>query len=457
MHILSIDRDEGLLIQGAVRIELPKPEDGWMPRNCGHLRVALRAFASVPAVSRYVGVTVEPDGAVHLILAGICEPGDETSLRHVMAGFFRLDGLGDARVTSPGSAADFESAFMDHETDRWCIPSDVSMNEGTFPLMLPVRLFDLLPVALERATQLSVGFRYECTIASVRPEAELIRASRYAAVGLEMGGAPDILAIDQVGRIEALGHATAHVVEAVSGPTAFLEALENAAVNAVAKQPLATLGYAPTIETSSELDAEALGYLTHPYVLAHDIAPAPNGFVDETTQLARILCDPLARHMGVADPAATEAPWPVIPPAKASNAAPQSEPFFFLSYARDDWDQVHPIVGNMRARGVNIWTDAEIQATHEWDTTLEEKVRGSVAILCVVTDAFVRSKFCRREIKFADALDKPILAVLDETAELSGGLAMIFASCQYIPMQQASMTDQLYGAARALVGGHGRA
>ena len=68
-----------------------------------------------------------------------------------------------------------------------------------------------------------------------------------------------------------------------------------------------------------------------------------------------------------------------------------------------------------------------------------------------VSDGYAASKHCRRELKFADALDKPILASSFDAAPMTGGLGYIFASLQFVAGREADVTAALIRAIRRQV------
>jgi hypothetical protein len=72
---------------------------------------------------------------------------------------------------------------------------------------------------------------------------------------------------------------------------------------------------------------------------------------------------------------------------------------------------------------------------------LERKIEEAALVLVFLSQATVESKYCRREIKFADAIDKPLLVVTLEATTLHHGLKFMLQQ-----LQQVSMADQQFDA-----------
>ncbi len=125
-----------------------------------------------------------------------------------------------------------------------------------------------------------------------------------------------------------------------------------------------------------------------------------------------------------------------------------SGPFIFVSYAHRDRAHIDPILAGLAGDGVRLWIDTEIHVGEEWDTRLETQLTACSGLIAFVSDDYAASKHCRRELKFADALDKPILASSFGTAPLSGGLGYIFASLQFVAGKEADVAAALIRAIR---------
>lgn len=68
----------------------------------------------------------------------------------------------------------------------------------------------------------------------------------------------------------------------------------------------------------------------------------------------------------------------------------------------------------------------------EWDAIIEDHLDRSAFVLLFTSAAAIESKYVRREVKFADALDKPVLSVLLEDAPLGDGMGMLLTRYQIL-------------------------
>lgn len=126
-----------------------------------------------------------------------------------------------------------------------------------------------------------------------------------------------------------------------------------------------------------------------------------------------------------------------------------TEPYAFISYKREDLERIKPLVAQLSQRGHPIWYDKGIPGGAEWDALIEERVQHCEVLLLFLSQASVRSKYVRREVKFADTLGKPIVGVrLEHDIDLSNGMAMLFNQYQVISETAPSPADEIDRAVR---------
>jgi len=106
--------------------------------------------------------------------------------------------------------------------------------------------------------------------------------------------------------------------------------------------------------------------------------------------------------------------------------------YIFISYKREDLPRLLPVMQQLVAWGFNIWYDKGIVGGAEWDAVLEERLKSCRLLLLFMSDAAIRSKYVRREVKYADCLDKPLLTVRLEAAELTDGMDMLLGRYQML-------------------------
>jgi amino acid transporter len=97
----------------------------------------------------------------------------------------------------------------------------------------------------------------------------------------------------------------------------------------------------------------------------------------------------------------------------------QTENFIFVCYKRDNMPQIKPILLSLCASGCEVWYDKGIPGAAEWDAAIEERIKNCKVFLLFLSQSSVDSKYVRREVKFADFCDKPILSVQLEQVTLA--------------------------------------
>lgn len=141
-----------------------------------------------------------------------------------------------------------------------------------------------------------------------------------------------------------------------------------------------------------------------------------------------------AEHGGVPPAGAPAAATSPAAPADDDGLEPYtgSGPFIFVSYKREDFERIRPVLRRIHTWGYRFWYDKGIPGGAEWDALIEEKLKGCAMLLFFVSRGSVESKYCRREVKYVDQLNKPILSLRLEPAELGYGLQMLLTQYQMI-------------------------
>ncbi|MGW8375307.1 toll/interleukin-1 receptor domain-containing protein [Streptomyces sp. ODS28] len=118
--------------------------------------------------------------------------------------------------------------------------------------------------------------------------------------------------------------------------------------------------------------------------------------------------------------------WALHSPAAAPS--PQA-PFdqVFLSYSRQDIDRARTYVQALEDSGQTVWADwQDIEPSQEWRRELEEAIRDSGALIVLLSQASLRSRYCLEEWRQAFDEGKRILPVLiDPELEAQGVTAAL--------------------------------
>lgn len=88
------------------------------------------------------------------------------------------------------------------------------------------------------------------------------------------------------------------------------------------------------------------------------------------------------------------------------------EPFLFVSYARDDSQQVVPIVRAMQIAGVRAWWDRAIQPGQRFGAEIERRLDESAAVVVFLSARALESDWILEEAKHAHQNDAEIIPVL---------------------------------------------
>jgi hypothetical protein len=119
---------------------------------------------------------------------------------------------------------------------------------------------------------------------------------------------------------------------------------------------------------------------------------------------------------------------PALPCARP--APIQTGPYVFLSYAHKDCDFAAAVMQFLTAAGVNFWWDDGLDPGAVWDEALEQRISRCRLLMACLSADYQSSRVCRRELKFADLLGKPIIPVAPGPVEWSDGLRLMFQERQ---------------------------
>lgn len=84
----------------------------------------------------------------------------------------------------------------------------------------------------------------------------------------------------------------------------------------------------------------------------------------------------------------------------------------FLSYSRDDTDQISVLANDIRSLGHDPWLDRELTGGQRWWDHILEEIRGCDAFVVAVSASSMDSRACVAEYEYAVTLGKPVLPVM---------------------------------------------
>lgn len=126
-----------------------------------------------------------------------------------------------------------------------------------------------------------------------------------------------------------------------------------------------------------------------------------------------------------------------------------NEPYLFVSYAHANDAEVLEIISDMHRRGYRIWYDEGIEVGSEWQECIASHLAGAHLVIAFISNAYMRSDNCRREMHYALSKRIKTICVFLESTEMSPGMEMqignIFALMKY-SMTEEYFYDRLYSA-----------
>lgn len=100
------------------------------------------------------------------------------------------------------------------------------------------------------------------------------------------------------------------------------------------------------------------------------------------------------------------------------------KPYIFVSYAHKDSHAVLPVIEYLQAHGFRVWFDAGIEAGSEWPDYIAKHLSRSNCVLTFISEDFVNSNNCKRELTFAQNRNKPLLNIYIKDVKLTEGMEM---------------------------------
>lgn len=109
-------------------------------------------------------------------------------------------------------------------------------------------------------------------------------------------------------------------------------------------------------------------------------------------------------------------------------------PYLFISYPHKQSDQVIDTIRILHEQGYRLWYDEGIPAGSDWPANIAQHMRDCEAVICFISDHFLRSQNCFSEIRAAVHLKKPILILYLEDIEPDERWKPLLQGRQVIPV-----------------------
>ena len=112
--------------------------------------------------------------------------------------------------------------------------------------------------------------------------------------------------------------------------------------------------------------------------------------------------------------------------------------YIFISYSHMDSDRVMPIVSRLMADGYRVWYDDGINPGTEWPEVIAQHLNNCALFVAFMSNAYMDSFNCKREIDFAVRKRKTFLTVFLEETNLSLGVEMQISTVQSVDYYKTS-------------------
>lgn len=128
---------------------------------------------------------------------------------------------------------------------------------------------------------------------------------------------------------------------------------------------------------------------------------------------------------------------PLLPPYSGH------EEYAFVSYARDDRDEVVPLLQELLDLGWRLWWDEEIPGGSQWQSYLYRQLYKATHVVLFLSARSVRSKWMAEEIRLAQKLGKPFLSIRLDWSEVPEESLCILSRYQMLDKAATDFRKQL--------------
>jgi serine/threonine kinase PknH len=124
----------------------------------------------------------------------------------------------------------------------------------------------------------------------------------------------------------------------------------------------------------------------------------------------------------------------------------------FVSYSSQDRSAIDPLTTALRRARQQVWFDDELGGGEAWWKEILDQIRSCEVFIVALSNHLLESKPCQAELRYAQALQRPILPV--RIGPVDSMRANPLASLQVIDYQNPSVDTgiQLVTAVHALAG-----
>lgn len=453
MYLASFLTPEETILQGMVRLTgLSRVPEGIRLQWSTNYVQLIQGIHAVGAAGASLRLTLDPGVSLHWALFACASEARSMQLRRFLASFTRLETLVTDSAILPLSRDDYDVVADDVPLLR-CRIVTPSFRSGGAWLACDLRASPLLDSLLAEADAYGYRLSYHVNIRFIEIGHEQIRTARKNVLEVrDLPGVPKSLAMMQQRLADQLLHTGAVCEEYLAvdaGPAVqwLREALQRNF-----QQQFEAFHFEPGswefIEQGYEEELACAAFTTSDDPPVDELCSTAIQDSQITTLLGWRPSDELADCF--APPFQADAPEthePSVLPANLPPAYGGDEPYVFVSYKRADLDRVTPTMLHLQGCGYKLWYDRGIRGGDDWTAILEERLTSCCALLLFLSQAAIDSKHVRREVLFADSIDKRIISVRLETTRLRYGMGLLLPRYQMLDQSAEDFLEQL---ARAL-------
>jgi hypothetical protein len=121
-----------------------------------------------------------------------------------------------------------------------------------------------------------------------------------------------------------------------------------------------------------------------------------------------------------------------------------------VSYARDDRDEVLPILQDLIELEFHLWWDEEIPGGADWHAYLDQRIRDCQYMLLFASKRSSQSDYVSEEIRLANGSKKPLLTIRLDSTPLPRDLQSILGPHQTLDAAAERFHEQLVRAIHIL-------
>ena len=110
------------------------------------------------------------------------------------------------------------------------------------------------------------------------------------------------------------------------------------------------------------------------------------------------------------------------------------KPYLFISYPHKESDTVVETIRVLHDKRYRLWYDEGIPAGSDWPANIAQHMQDCQAVICFISDHFLKSQNCFSEIRAAVQLKKPMLVVYLDDSVPTGQWKPLLEGRQTIPV-----------------------